>query len=87
MAIMEKTNDETQTRGLDGLAARAKEYYELGARFAKWRAVVKIGKDCPSDVAITETAHSLARYGMICQHNGLVPIIEPEIISDGDHDI
>lgn len=59
----------------------------MGCRFAKWRAVIKIGKDCPSEVAIQETAHSLARYGNICQHNGLIPIIEPEIITDGDHDI
>lgn len=87
MVLIEGTNDETQTQGLDGLAKRAAAYYEMGARFAKWRAVIKIDKDCPSQVAITETAHSLARYGQICQHNGLVPIIEPEIISDGDHDI
>jgi fructose-bisphosphate aldolase class I len=59
----------------------------MGARFAKWRAVIKISDDCPSEVAITETAHSLARYGQICQHNGLVPIIEPEILCDGKHDI
>jgi fructose-bisphosphate aldolase class I len=87
MVLIEGTDDETQTQGLDGLAKRAAAYYEMGARFAKWRAVIKITDDCPSEVAITETAHSLARYGMICQHNGLVPIIEPEVISDGKHDI
>lgn len=59
----------------------------MGCRFAKWRAVLKIGDDLPSDLCIKETAHGLARYGKICQHNGLVPIIEPEILSDGTHDI
>lgn len=88
ITLIEGTNDETVTNGLDGLAQRASEYYEMGARFAKWRAVLKITDDgCPSDVAITETAHSLARYAQICQHNGLVPIVEPEILSDGKHDI
>lgn len=87
MVIIEGTNDESATQGLDGLGARCAEYYEMGARFAKWRAVVKIGDGCPSDISIKETAHSLARYGNICQHNGIVPIIEPEILTDGDHDI
>lgn len=88
ISVIEGTNDETVTNGLDGLSQRAAEYYEMGARFAKWRAVLKITDDgCPSDVAITETAHSLARYAMICQHAGLVPIVEPEILSDGTHDI
>ena len=59
----------------------------MGCRFAKWRAVLKIGNGCPSEMAVRETAHSLARYGSICQQNGLVPIIEPEILQDGDHDI
>lgn len=60
----------------------------MGARFAKWRAVLKITDDgCPSEAAIKETAHSLARYAAICQHAGLVPIVEPEILSDGTHDI
>ena len=61
------TNEETATQGLDGLGARCKEYYELGCRFAKWRAVLKIGKGLPSDMAVIETAKSLARYGSICQ--------------------
>lgn len=88
IALIEGTNDETLTMGLDGLSQRAAEYYEMGARFAKWRAVLKITDDgCPSDVAITETAHSLARYAQICQHNGLVPIVEPEILTDGKHSI
>jgi len=75
--------------GLDGMSIRAKEYYAMGCRFAKWRAVIKIekAKGIPSDQAIEETAHSLARYGSICQHAGLVPIIEPEILTDGDHTI
>lgn len=88
ITVIEGTNDETVTNGLDGLSQRASEYYEMGARFAKWRAVLKITPDgCPSDVAITETAHSLARYAQICQHSGLVPIVEPEILTDGEHDI
>jgi hypothetical protein len=88
ISVIEGTNDETVTNGLDGLSKRASEYYEMGARFAKWRAVLKITDDgCPSEVAITETAHSLARYAQICQHAGLVPIVEPEILTDGTHDI
>jgi fructose-bisphosphate aldolase, class I len=81
------TKDESATQGLDGLAARAKTFYDKGCRFAKWRAVLKIGDGLPSDLAIQETAHTLARYGSICQQNGLVPIIEPEILQDGTHDI
>jgi len=87
MTTIQGTEDETATMGLDGMNERAREYYAMGIRFAKWRAVIKIGENAPSEVAIQETAHSLARYGIICQHNGLVPIIEPEIITDGDHDI
>lgn len=87
MVIIEGTNDESATQGLDGLGKRCQEYYSMGVRFAKWRAVIKIADGCPSDVAIQETAHSLARYGNICQHNGIVPIIEPEILTDGTHDI
>jgi len=81
------TAAETATQGLDGLGKRCAEYYALGCRFAKWRAVLKIADGCPSDLAIRENAHNLARYGSICQQNGLVPIIEPEILQDGDHDI
>lgn len=60
------TKDETATTGLDGLGKRCAEYYALGCRFAKWRAVLKIGDGCPSELSIKETAHSLARYGSIC---------------------
>eukprot|EP00271_Cylindrocystis_brebissonii_P012915 TRINITY_DN32422_c0_g1_i1.p1 TRINITY_DN32422_c0_g1~~TRINITY_DN32422_c0_g1_i1.p1 ORF type:complete len:422 (+),score=76.52 TRINITY_DN32422_c0_g1_i1:108-1373(+) len=83
------TDGETATQGLDGLADRCKKYYKQGARFAKWRAVVKIDADkCPSTVAILENAHGLARYAQICQANGLVPIVEPEVtLGDGDYSI
>ncbi|VFQ88048.1 unnamed protein product [Cuscuta campestris] len=81
------TNGETTTQGLDGLAERCKKYYEAGARFAKWRAVLKIGDTEPSQLAINENANGLARYAIICQQNGLVPIVEPEILVDGAHDI
>merc|ERR1711990_94593 len=81
------TDGETATRGHDGLGKRCAEYYAMGCRFAKWRAVLKIGEGLPSEAAVRETAHSLARYGSICQQNGLVPIIEPEILQDGTHDI
>lgn len=83
------TFGEVATQGLDNLPDKAKEYYDMGIRFAKWRAVVKIDEEngCPSDQHIMEIAHSLARYGACCQHNGLVPIIEPEILMDGSHDI
>jgi len=81
------TNGETTTQGLDDLAQRCKKYYEAGARFAKWRAVLKIGPNEPSPLAIHENANGLARYAAICQENGLVPIVEPEILSDGPHEI
>ncbi|KAF5747825.1 fructose-bisphosphate aldolase cytoplasmic isozyme [Tripterygium wilfordii] len=81
------TNGETTTQGLDGLAQRCQKYYEAGARFAKWRAVLKIGLTEPSQLAINENANGLARYAIICQENGLVPIVEPEILVDGSHSI
>lgn len=81
------TNGETTTQGLDGLAQRCATYYAAGARFAKWRAVLKIGPNEPSQLAINENANGLARYAIICQENGLVPIVEPEILVDGTHDI
>ncbi|XP_057720582.1 fructose-bisphosphate aldolase 6, cytosolic [Arachis stenosperma] len=81
------TNGETTTQGLDGLGQRCAKYYEAGARFAKWRAVLKIGPNEPSELAIHENAYGLARYAAICQENGLVPIVEPEILVDGSHDI
>ena len=81
------TNGETTTQGLDGLAQRCQQYYAAGARFSKWRAVLKIGPTEPSQLAINENANGLARYAIICQENGLVPIVEPEILVDGPHDI
>src|SRR4051812_23931316 len=71
------TNGETTTQGLDDLGQRCKKYYEAGARFAKWRAVLKIGANEPSPHSIHENAYGLARYAAICQENGLVPIVEP----------
>ncbi|KAJ6847868.1 putative fructose-bisphosphate aldolase, cytoplasmic isozyme 1 [Iris pallida] len=81
------TNGETTTQGLDSLGARCAKYYEAGARFAKWRAVLKIGLTEPSELSIQQNAQGLARYAMICQENGLAPIVEPEILTDGSHDI
>ncbi|MBI2960190.1 MAG: fructose-bisphosphate aldolase class I [Betaproteobacteria bacterium] len=75
------------TEGLDGLAKRCAEYVKLGAKFAKWRAVITIGKDIPSAACIGANAHALARYAAICQAGGLVPIVEPEVLMDGGHDI
>jgi fructose-bisphosphate aldolase class I len=80
-------DNETTTQGLDGLAERCQKYYAAGARFAKWRSVLRIGKNEPSALAIDENANVLARYASICQANGLVPIVEPEILMDGDHDL
>jgi len=79
--------NETVTEGLDGLRDRCKEYFEIGARFAKWRAVIQIGKGIPSQNCIDVNAHALARYASICQESGLVPIVEPEVLMDGEHDI
>eukprot|EP00276_Gloeochaete_wittrockiana_P009285 CAMPEP_0184652124 /NCGR_PEP_ID=MMETSP0308-20130426/9802_1 /TAXON_ID=38269 /ORGANISM="Gloeochaete witrockiana, Strain SAG 46.84" /LENGTH=357 /DNA_ID=CAMNT_0027086805 /DNA_START=92 /DNA_END=1165 /DNA_ORIENTATION=- len=81
------TDNETATQGLDGLGARCAEYYKAGARFAKWRAVLKISGDCPTELAVIENAHGLARYASICQEFGLVPIVEPEVLMDGKHTI
>jgi fructose-bisphosphate aldolase, class I len=75
------------TIGLDKLAERLKKYYERGARFAKWRAVIDIGQDVPSTTAIHVNAHALARYAALCQAAQIVPIVEPEVLMDGDHDI
>ena len=75
------------TIGLDKLADRLKKYYERGARFAKWRAVIDIGKGMPSHNAIHANAHALARYAALCQAANIVPIVEPEVLMDGDHDI
>src|SRR5438128_2056375 len=78
---------ETVTVGLDKLAERLKKYYERGARFAKWRAVIDIGSHIPSMTAIRVNAHALARYAALCQAAQIVPIVEPEVLMDGDHDI
>jgi fructose-bisphosphate aldolase, class I len=75
------------TVGLDKLAGRLADYYKQGARFAKWRAVIDIGKDIPSMTAIHVNAHALARYAALCQTAQIVPIVEPEVLMDGDHDI
>jgi fructose-bisphosphate aldolase, class I len=78
---------ETVTEGLDGLRGRLEEYRELGARFTKWRAVITIGKSIPSEYCIWTNAHALARYAALSQEAGLVPIVEPEVLMDGDHTI
>ncbi|MDR6952182.1 fructose-bisphosphate aldolase class I [Ancylobacter sp. 3268] len=78
---------ETITEGLDGLGGRLKEYYDLGARFAKWRAVIDIGPHIPSYTSILANAQALARYAALCQEANIVPIVEPEVLMDGDHDI
>jgi len=80
-------SNEKVTEGLDGLRDRLKEYYKLGARFAKWRAVITIADNSPSDACIFSNAHALARYASLCQENGLVPIVEPEVLMDGQHTI
>src|SRR6187397_2327931 len=78
---------ELVTVGLDKLAERLKKYYERGARFAKWRAVIDIGQGIPSMTAIHVNAHALARYAALCQAAQIVPIVEPEVLMDGDHDV
>ncbi len=78
---------ETVTEGLDGLAGRLKGYYALGARFAKWRAVIDIGEGKPSSTCVLANAHALARYAALCQEADIVPIVEPEVLMDGSHDI
>jgi fructose-bisphosphate aldolase, class I len=78
---------ETVTEGLDGLRERLEEYRELGARFTKWRAVISIGESIPSDYCIWVNAHALARYAALSQEAGLVPIVEPEVLMDGEHTI
>jgi fructose-bisphosphate aldolase, class I len=78
---------ETITEGLDGLRERLAEYYKLGARFAKWRAVIDIGAGIPSRYAVSANAEALARYAALCQEAGIVPIVEPEVLMDGDHPI
>ena len=78
---------ETVTEGLDGLAPRIEEYVSIGAEFAKWRAVIHIGDGFPTPTGIEANAHGLARYARICQEGSLVPVVEPEVLMDGAHDI
>ena len=81
------TNNEKITQGLDDLSDRLVTYKEMGAKFAKWRAVFNISPNTPSYAAIHTNAHALARYAAICQSQGIVPIVEPEVLMDGDHDL
>ena len=80
-------SNEKVTEGLDGLRERLIEYYNLGAKFAKWRAVITIESSIPSDLCINANAHALARYAALCQENEIVPIVEPEVLMDGAHTI
>lgn len=82
---MPDSPNEKVTKGLEGLPQRLPKYYELGARFAKWRAVITIGKGIPTDECINKNAQRLAQYAKLCQEHGLVPMIEPEVLMDGDH--
>ncbi|MBI2019716.1 fructose-bisphosphate aldolase class I [Candidatus Daviesbacteria bacterium] len=79
--------DEKITEGLDNLRDRLTEYKELGAKFAKWRAVINIGEGMPTEAAILANAHALARYAALCQEQDIVPIVEPEVLMDGPHDL
>ncbi len=81
------TDGETVTEGLDGLRGRLEEYRELGARFAKWRATYSVDNGKPSEYCVWTNAHALARYAALCQEAGIVPIVEPEVLMDGDHTI
>ena len=83
--ILAGSSDEKITEGLDGLRDRLKEYYKLGARFAKWRGVYSISEKYPSKLSIYSNAHALARYSALVQESGMVPIIEPEVLMDGNH--
>jgi fructose-bisphosphate aldolase class I len=79
--------DETITEGLDGLRDRLAEYRKMGARFAKWRAVIRIKDDLPSSACVSTNAHALGRYAALCQERDLVPIVEPEVLMDGSHTV
>ena len=84
---MEDHPGEKITEGLDGLSERLAEYFKMGARFAKWRAVIAIGRGIPTIDCIKANAHALARYAVLCQEASLVPIVEPEVLMDGDHSL
>tara|TARA_B100001057_G_scaffold151012_1_gene150945 strand:+ start:755 stop:1765 length:1011 start_codon:yes stop_codon:yes gene_type:complete len=81
------TKEETLTQGLEGLDERLKEYFELGAKFTKWRAVINIGEDVPSSEAIAANMEALADYAKIVQNNNMVPMVEPEVLMEGNHSI
>ena len=83
--VLANSPDEKITEGLDGLRERLKEYYKLGAKFTKWRGVYNISKDYPSKLSIQSNAHALARYSTLVQESNMVPIVEPEVLMDGDH--
>ena len=83
--VLAGSPNEKITEGLDGLRERLKEYYSLGAKFTKWRGVYNISKECPSDLSIHSNAHALARYSALVQECNMVPIVEPEVLMDGDH--
>ena len=83
--VLAGSPNEKITEGLDGLRERLKEYYSFGARFTKWRSVYNISKDYPSKLSIQSNAHALARYSILVQECGMVPIVEPEVLMDGDH--
>ncbi|MGH3118409.1 MAG: class I fructose-bisphosphate aldolase, partial [Gaiellales bacterium] len=85
--VLANSPDEKVTEGLDGLRERIAEYVQMGARFAKWRAVITHGQGMPTDYCIHTNAHALARYAALCQEGGLVPIVEPECLIDGDHSL
>jgi len=85
--VLSGHEDEKVTEGLDGLRERLAEYYKMGARFAKWRAVITIGDGIPTQACYEANAHALARYASLCQETGIVPIIEPEVLMDGSHTI
>ncbi len=84
--VLANSPDEKITEGLDGLRERLKEYYKLGARFTKWRAVYIISENYPSKLSIYSNAHALARYAALVQESGMVPIVEPEVLMDGNHE-
>ncbi len=86
-SLLSFTTEETITEGLDGLRNRLADYRAMGATFAKWRAVFRIAADTPSPRAIQANAHALARYAALCQESGIVPIVEPEVLADGDHSL
>lgn len=84
---MDTSPEEKMTAGLKGLDVRLAGYYARGARFAKWRAVITIGEHIPTDMCLTENAKALAEYAFLCQKNNIVPVVEPEVLIDGDHDL